>query len=113
MMSNSAPSAPPERADWLQNSIVIEKSKEIMKQSFLTWIRREKQSVVPLMPVYFCLLLIPFARLGWTTGFSSPAVLMGFMGACFFPISRELRQTRREVCELRGRLADLEGKGAA
>jgi hypothetical protein len=83
-----------------------------MKQLILTWIRTEKQSIVPLMPVYFCLLLIPFVLFGWTTGFNSPAVLMGFMGACFATISRNLHLTRREVHKLQQRLADLEGKGA-
>jgi len=84
-----------------------------MKQSILTWIQAEKQSFIPLMPIYFCLLLMPFTLFGWTTGFRDPAVLIGLMAACFFPVSRELRQTRREVCELRQRLAELEAKRAA
>jgi len=84
-----------------------------MKQSALIWIRTEKQSIIALMPVYFCLLLIPFVLFGRTTGFSSPAVLMGLMAACFAAVSRDLHLTRREVHKLQQRLADLEGKGAA
>jgi O-antigen ligase len=70
-----------------------------MKQSILTW-----------MPAAFCLILAVFTSSAATESVRQQSISLCFLATCFALLGSNLSGTRREVRELRKRLAELEAK---